>query len=195
DEQLVARVSAGAVELGSVMQRRRVEEALRDSEGTIRSLFEYAPDAIVAVDRTGRIVQANVQSEAMFGYNRDELEGRSIEVLLPERLRETHRGHRAAFSREPRRRPMGAGLRLVGLRKEGTEFPIDITLTPVEDRADGMVMAVARDMTERREAQRRFRRLLESAPDAMILVGPDCRVVLPNSHAEALFRPHSPALG
>ena len=187
DEPLVTLVSAVAVELGSVMQRRRVEEALRDSEGTIRSLFEYAPDAIVAVNRTGRIVQANLQAEQMFGYNRDELEGRSIEVLLPERLRDAHREHRAAFSREPRRRPMGAGLRLVGLRKEGTEFPIDITLTPVEDRADGVVMAVARDMTEQREARRQFRRLLESAPDAMIIVGPDLRVIQVNGHAERLF--------
>jgi PAS domain S-box-containing protein len=187
DEQLVALVSAVAVELGSIMQRRRVEGALRDSEGTIRSLFEYAPDAIVAVDRTGRIVQANLQAEAMFGYNRDELEGRSVEVLLPQRLREAHSAHRAAFSREPRRRPMGAGLRLVGVRKEGTEFPVDITLTPVEDRADGVVMAVARDTTERREAQRRFRRLLESAPDAMIIVGPDMRIILVNGHAERLF--------
>ena len=171
DEQLVALVSAVAVELGSIMQRRRVEEALRDSEGMIRSLFEYAPDAIVAVNRTGRIVQANLQAESMFGYNRDELEGRSIEVLLPERLRDAHREHRAVFSRDPRRRPMGAGLRLVGLRKEGTEFPVDITLTPVEDRADGVVMAVARDMTERREAQRRS--AAQSAPDAMFIVDRD----------------------
>jgi len=187
DEQLIALVSTVAVELGSILQRRRAEDALRDSEGTLKSLFEYAPDAIVAVNRTGRIVQANLQAEAMFGYNRDELRGRSIEVLLPERLRDQHREHRSAFSREPRRRPMGVGLRLLGLRKDGTEFPVDITLTPVEDRTDGVVMAVARDMTERREAQRRFRRLLESAPDAMLLVGPDTRVVLVNGHAERMF--------
>ena len=187
DEQLMTLVSTVAAELGSVMQRQRAEEALRDSEGTLKSLFEYAPDAIVAVNRTGRIVQANLQAEAMFGYNRDELRGRSIEVLLPERLRDQHRHHRSAFSHEPRRRPMGAGLRLFGLRKNGTEFPVDITLTPVEDRADGVVMAAVRDMTERREAQRRFRRLLESAPDAMLLIGPDERIVVVNGHAERMF--------
>jgi PAS domain S-box-containing protein len=187
DEQLVALVSTMATELGSTLRLRRAEEALRHSEGTLKSLFEYAPDAIVAVNRTGRIVQANLQAEAMFGYNRDELRGRSIEVLLPDRLREQHRHHRSAFSHEPRRRPMGAGLRLLGLRKDGTEFPVDITLTPVEDPADGVVMAVVRDMTERREAQRRFRRLLESAPDAMLLIGPDERIVVVNGHAERMF--------
>jgi PAS domain S-box-containing protein len=186
DEQFVTLAAAVAVELGSVMRRRHTEEALRESEGTLKSLFEYAPDAILAVNRAGRILQANLQAEAMFGYDRDELRGRSIEVLLPERLREQHRQHRRAYSAEPRRRPMGAGLRLFGLRKDGSEVPVDITLTPVENR-DGVVMAVARDMTERREARRRFRRLLESAPDAMILVGPDGRVVAVNSHAERMF--------
>ena len=82
------------------------------------------PDAIVAVNRTGRIVQANLQAESMFGYNRDELEGRSIRGAAARAPRATRIASIApVFSREPRRRPMGAGLRLVGLRKEGTEFP------------------------------------------------------------------------
>jgi PAS domain S-box-containing protein len=142
---------------------------------------------MVAVDRSGRIVQANLQAEAMFGYDRDELRGQSIEILLPARLRDHHRQHRESFAAEPRRRAMGAGLRLFGLRKNGSEFPVDITLTPVEGRTDGVVMAAVRDMSERREAQRRFRRLLESAPDAMILVGSDGRIALVNGHAERLF--------
>jgi PAS domain S-box-containing protein len=186
DEQLVALASTVAVELGSVMQRRRTEEALRDSEGTLRSLFEYAPDAIVAVNQAGRIVQANLQAESMFGYNRDELRGRSIEVLVPTRLRELHGRHRAAYLAEPRRRPMGAGLRLSGVRKDGTEFPIDITLTPVATRTHGVVMAVARDMTERRAALRRFRDLLESAPDPMLVVDGRGRIMAMNGHAERL---------
>jgi PAS domain S-box-containing protein len=168
-------------------ERRRLEEALRDAEATLRSLFEYAPDGIVAVDRTGHIVQANLQAEAMFGYGRNELRGLSIEALLPERLREHHRRHRESFGAEPRRRAMGAGLRLFALRKDGTEFPVDITLTPVEGRTDGVVMAAVRDMSERREAQRRFRRLFESAPDAMVIVGPDGRIALVNGHAERTF--------
>jgi PAS domain S-box-containing protein len=186
DEQLVTLASAVAVELGSVMQRRRAEDALRDSEGMLRSLFEFAPDAIVAATKAGRIVQANVKAEAMFGYDRDELRGRSIEDLVPSRLREQHVHHRAVYSAEPRRRPMGAGLRLVGLRKNGTEFPIDITLTPVETRADGVVMAVARDMTERMEALRRFRGLLESAPDAMLVIDGRGRIMAVNGHAERM---------
>ena len=187
DEQRVALVAAVALALGSVMRRRRAEEALHDSEEMLKSLFEYAPDAILAVDRTGRIVQANLQAEAVFGYSRDELRGRSIDLLVPEGSRDRHREHTAAFWAAPRHRPMGTGLHLCGLRKNGCEFPVDITLTPVATRAGGLVLACVRDMTERREAQRRFQRLMESAPDAMILIGPDARLALVNGHAADLF--------
>jgi PAS domain S-box-containing protein len=187
DERLVALVSAVALELASVIRRRTAEEARQESDAMLDSLFEFAPDAVLAVDADGRIVRANAQAEATFGYRRDELDGQPVEVLVPERLRTVHREHRAGFVEALLPRRMGAGLRLHGLRKDGTEFPVDISLTPVDVGPRRIVMAVARDMTERREAQRRFRRLLESAPDAVLIVASDGRIVTVNGRAEQLF--------
>ena len=171
-------------------------EALRESDAMLDGLFEFAPDAVLAVDADGRIVRANAQAEATFGYRRDELDGQPVEVLLPDRLRAAHREHRVGFMAAPRQRQMGAGLRLVGLRKDGTEFPIAISLTPVDVGARRIVMAVARDMTERREAQRRFRRLLESAPDAVLIVSNDGHIIQVNGRAEDLFgRPRKELVG
>jgi PAS domain S-box-containing protein len=187
DDRLIALASSVAFELASVIRRRTAEEARRESDAMLDGLFEFAPDAVIAVDAQGRIVRANAQAEQTFGYRRDELDGLPVEVLLPERLRGAHRAHRADFLAAPRQRTMGAGLRLVGLRKDGTEFPVDITLTPVEVGAGRIVMAVARDLTERREAQRRFRRLLESAPDGVLIVASTGVIVQVNAKAEELF--------
>jgi PAS domain S-box-containing protein len=187
DERLVALASAVALELASVIRRRTAEEARRESDAMLDSLFEFAPDAVIAVDADGRIVRANAQAEATFGYRRDELDGLPVEVLVPERLRVAHREHRAGFVEALLPRRMGTGLRLVGLRKDGSEFPVDISLTPVDVGARRIVMAVARDMTERRETQRRFRRLLESAPDGVLIVARDGRIVMVNGRAEQLF--------
>src|SRR6185436_4135980 len=142
--------------------------------------------ALVAIPLVPRGL-ALAQAEATFGYRRDELDGQPVEVLLPERFRAAHREHRSGFMDAPRQRQMGAGLRLVGLRRDGTEFPIAISLTPVDVGARRIVMAVARDLTERRETQRRFRRLLESAPDAVLIVAANGRLVQVNGQAERLF--------
>jgi PAS domain S-box-containing protein len=189
--------------LASESDLRRADEALREetaargeSDAMLDGLFEFAPDAVIAVDGDGRIVRANAQAEATFGYHRDELDGQPVEVLVPERLRAAHRDHRAGFVGAPRQRGMGAGLRLVGLRKDGTEFPVDISLTPVDVGPRRVVMAVARDLTERRETQRRFRRLLESAPDAVLIVAANGRLVQVNGQAERLFgRPRRELVG
>jgi PAS domain S-box-containing protein len=173
--------------LASGSDLQRADTALRESDAMLDGLFEFAPDAVLAVDADGRIVRANAQAEATFGYRRDELDGQPVEVLLPERFHAAHREHRSGFMGAPRQRQMGAGLRLVGLRRDGTEFPIAISLTPVDVGARRIVMAVARDMTERREAQRRFRRLLESAPDAVLIVSADGRIIQVNGRAEELF--------
>ena len=106
-------------------RRRRSTEERR-----LRSLLEIAPDAMLAVDQAGVIVLVNPQTEKLFGYLQEEIVGRPVEILIPEQFRERHRGHRGTFSAEPRVRPMGAKLQLFGLRKDGTEFPVEISLAP-----------------------------------------------------------------
>jgi PAS domain S-box-containing protein len=128
------------------------EETAKD-QAVFERLFEFSPDAIALVDGEGRIRRINAQVEAMFGYARDELLGRPIEMLLPERFRERHLGHRSRFQGEPRLRPMGAGLELLGRRKDSSEFPVDIMLSPVRTEEGSLVLGVVRDVTERRRIE------------------------------------------
>ena len=139
-------------------ERRNAEEALRHNEQKLRALFEYSPDAIVASDEEGRIKDMNAQVERFFGYTREELEGQSIEVLVPERFRGTHPRHRKEYSNQARVRTMGAGLALCGLRKDGSEFPVDIMLGPVETAEGRIVLSVIRDLTEKREVEEALQR-------------------------------------
>ncbi len=141
-----------------ISERKRMEEALRQSEQQLRALFEFSPDAIIASDQEGQITQANARVESFFGYTRAELLGQSIDVLVPERFRRSHRAHRKDYSDQARVRPMGNGLELYGRRKDGSEFPADIMLGPVETAEGRMVLSVIRDLTEKREAEEALRR-------------------------------------
>jgi PAS domain S-box-containing protein len=153
----------------------------------VAAFLEGAPDAMVIVDPEGRIVLVNRQVEALFGYARIELIGQPVELLIPERYRKRHPTARNAYHSEPRQRPMGAGLDLHALRKDGTEFPAEISLGPVET-ADGIfVTAAIRDVTERKKVEARFRGLLEAAPDAVVIVNRCGEIVLVNSQTERLF--------
>ncbi|MDX1518440.1 MAG: PAS domain S-box protein [Woeseiaceae bacterium] len=126
------------------------------SDAFFRTLLESAPDAMVIVDDSGRIVLINGQTEQMFQYGRDELLGKSVELLLPQRLREVHKQHRATYAREPRLRRMGVGLELTALRRDGSEFAVEISLSPL-DTPDGMlVSSVIRDVTERKEMEQQI---------------------------------------
>ena len=139
-------------------ERKKTEEALRASENRFRSLFEFSPDAIVVTDQQGKIAEVNAQVEELFGYDRSELLGQSIEILIPERFRIAHPEHRADYAAHPHVRPMGAGLDLYGRRKDGSEFPVDIMLGPVAAAEGHMVLSVIRDLSEKREAEEALRR-------------------------------------
>jgi PAS domain S-box-containing protein len=121
------------------------------------SLLESIPDAIVAVNREGTIVQVNSQTQTLFGYPHDELIGQPIEVLVPERYRAVHKGHRSDFASEPKLRRMGAGLDLYGRRKDGTEFPVEISLSPVETDEGMLVLSAIRDITDRKRTEEELR--------------------------------------
>jgi PAS domain S-box-containing protein len=128
---------------------------IRPDEADVRALLEAAPDAMILVDAAGRIRLVNEQAEALFGYPRREVLGRPVELLLPERYRRRHRRHRDAFAAAPRRRPMGAGLDLWGRHRDGHEFPVEVSLSPVVFGGEGLVLSALRDVTERKHAEAR----------------------------------------
>jgi len=124
-----------------------------DSEAYFRHLLESAPDAMVTIDDQGKIAIVNGQAVDMFGYDREAMLGQPIELLLPDRLHETHVSHRKKFMTVPRLRPMGAGLALLARRRDGSEFPVEISLSPIESRAGRFVSSVIRDVTERKRME------------------------------------------
>jgi PAS domain S-box-containing protein len=149
--------------------------------------LESAPDAIVVTDGAGRIVAANRLAEEMFGYPRDHLVGDSIEKLVPEGVREVHARHRATYADEPRTRAMGTGRRLTGRRQDGTEFQVEISLSPLRGAAGPLVIGIIRDLTDRIKAEAKFHGFLESAPDAVVVIDRDGHIAIVNSLTEQMF--------
>ncbi|WP_254510246.1 PAS domain S-box protein [Anatilimnocola floriformis] len=149
----------------------------RQSERRFGSFLEAAPDAVVIIDQNGKIVRVNGQAERMFGQGRDDLLGQVVETLLPESYRDKHREQRVGYLANPATRPMGSGLRLRGLRKDGTEFPVEISLSPIFEREGILVASIIRDVSERsrieallQESELRYRRLFETAKDGILIL-------------------------
>src|SRR5579885_293841 len=173
-----------------ISQRKAMEKA----EAIFKRLFESSPDSIVVTDRDGCIREANPQTERLFGYSRDEIIGNPVEMLIPERFRNMHVHHRGDYDAEPRVRPMGIGLDLFGRKKDGSEFPVDIMLSPVWTNGEHVVLAIVRDITIRknsekalRQSEERFRQLVDGARDyAIFMLDTEGRVTSWNPGAECI---------
>jgi PAS domain S-box-containing protein len=146
------------VDMSERQQRLAAEEQSR-MERRFRQLLEAAPDAIVEVSADGRIVLVNRVAEEMFGYVRDELLGESVDLLVPDAIRHQHYRHRDSYLEHPRTRPMGSGLELHARCKDGSLFPVEISLSPIQTEGGMHVTAVIRDVTERKRAEKEVRRL------------------------------------
>lgn len=136
----------------------------RHAHSFFEELFLASPEAIVVVDSEGFILEANPQTEALFGYDPRELLGNPIEILVPDRLRAVHAAHRKVFRNGPHVRPMGTGHDLRGRRKDGSEFPVDIMLSPIETPRGHIVMSVIRDVTDRKQSEELMQKLALSDP-------------------------------
>ena len=157
------------------------------SDAIFKALLEAVPDAIIGVDEQGTIQLVNSQTERLFGYKRDELLGRPIELLVPEAARGVHPARRAHYVEDPQPRPMGTEMEFAGRRKDGSEFPAEISLSSINAEDGVLVSAAIRDVTDRKRAEQIFRGLLEAAPDAVVGVHADGRIVIVNSQVERLF--------
>ena len=153
----------------------------------VGSILDTLPIVVVVVDASGTIVHANRRTEAVFGYDPAELVGKSIELLVPERLRGLHSIYREGYVEHPSLRPMGSGLQLTGRRRDGSEFPVDISLAPVDTDRGQLVSAVVRDITEQQRTANRIQGLLDAAPDATVVVDASGRIALVNRQVETLF--------
>jgi len=140
-------------------EAKRAEHELRKSREMFECLFEASPDAIAAIRRDGRIARVNMQAERLFGYSRDELIGQPVEMLVPERFRGAHSAYRRLDLSKPTGRPMAERPDLFGLRKDGSEFPVDVMLSPLETQQDSLVLSVIRDITAHKADERRIRQL------------------------------------
>jgi PAS domain S-box-containing protein len=180
-------MAADTGDIGELNGRTTAEDALRRSEARFRQVLEATPNALVMINRQGLIEMVNGQAERMFGHSLTELLGQPVEMLVPERFRHQHPGHRAAFYADPRSRPMGAGRDLFGLHKDGSEFPVEIGLSPIETDGAMTVLSAIVDISVRKRLEERFRLVVEAAPNALVMVNRAGLIEMVNAQAERMF--------
>jgi PAS domain S-box-containing protein len=149
----------GAGKPVSILESNRDVTQRKEEEEKFRNLLESAPDAMVIVDDAGKVQLVNAQTERLFGYSREELVGKPVEVLMPDRFHGQHVGHRSQYFHSPRPREMGLGLELSGRRKDGTEFPVEISLSPLKTQGGILVSSAIRNVSDRRQAEEQIRKL------------------------------------
>lgn len=157
------------------------------AEERFRLAVEASPSAMLMVDAEGKIVMLNAEAERLFGYQRAELIGGELNTLIPERFRQAHPGHRQAFMGSPQARAMGVGRELYGLRKDGTEVPVEIGLNPIETTNGTFVLNSIVDITERRQAEEKFRLAVEASPSGIVMVDSAGTIVLVNAQTQRMF--------
>ncbi|MGV3582484.1 MAG: sensor histidine kinase [Methylophilus sp.] len=156
-------------------------------EVRFRQVVEAAPNAMVMVNKAGIIEMVNAQTEIIFGYGREELLGQSIDILLPERFRHQHPHHRASFFSDLSPRVMGAGRDLYGRHKDGSEFPVEVGLNPIETDDGVKVLSAITDISARKRMEERFRQVVEAAPNAMVMVNKAGKIEMVNAQTEIIF--------
>ncbi|MGA7696627.1 MAG: PAS domain S-box protein, partial [Candidatus Sulfotelmatobacter sp.] len=178
----------------NISARKAAEAHLVQMESRYRGLLEAAPDAMVVVNQRGEILLVNVQAEKKFGYRRDELIGQKVKDIIPEGFAERLIADAARSTADALAQHMGTGIELSGRRKDGSEFPIEIMLSPLESAEGILVTAAIRNISARKDAEKhlaqmegRYRGLLEAAPDAMVVVNQGGEIVLVNVQAEKQF--------
>ncbi len=168
DERFVSLISAVAAQVGSMMQRKRAEEELRQSEERFRSVAQSATDAIILADGDGNVILWNKSAHTMFGYSEEEVLGKSSTLLIPERYREAHQQGMERYRSTGEAQPMGKTFEIQGLRKDGSEFPVEISLSGWKKENSMFHSGIIRDVTERKRAEKEREKLVNDLQDAFI---------------------------